>query len=67
MLIHISDENEYTNHLMTVLDIIEKNGIGTNFGKGFLNPSDYLGHKISNEGIQVDVSKIEKIEWNQKT
>lgn len=64
VLVHSSNESDHIKHLNLVLDVIERNGVGINFGKSsFFNTQvEYLGHKISKDGIKADVTKIEKIE-----
>ena len=66
ILIYRRTWKENLEHLSQVLTILEENKFYTKrskctFGK---EEVDYLGHKISKEGVQVDPSKIKEImEW----
>jgi len=66
ILIYSRTWKEHLEHLSQVLTILEENKFYTKrskctFGK---EEVDYLGHKISKEGVQVDPSKIKAImEW----
>ena len=66
ILIYSRTWKEHLEHLSQVLTILEENKFYTKrskctFGK---EEVDYLGHKISKEGVQVDPSKLKAImEW----
>ena len=66
ILIYSITWKEHLEHLSQVLTILEENKFYVKrskctFGK---EEVDYLGHKISKEGVQVDPSKIKAImEW----
>jgi len=66
ILIYSRTWKEHLEHLSQVLTILEENKFYAKMSKCTFGKEevDYLGHKISKEGVQVDPSKIKAImEW----
>ena len=66
ILIYSKTLKEHLEHLSQVLTILEENKFYANSSKCTFGKEevDYLGHKISKEGVQVDPSKMKAImEW----
>ncbi|KAA3466578.1 reverse transcriptase [Gossypium australe] len=66
ILIYCRDENEHTEHLSMVLQILREKQLYAKFSKSefWHKKVGFLGHIISGEGIRVDPSKISAIiDW----
>ena len=66
ILIFSEREEAHADHLLQVLAIFEKEGVSINFSKSsfFKTSVTFLGHLITPQGIQPDISKIPKFKEN---
>ena len=70
ILIYSRTEEEHTNHLRVVLEILRKEKMYAKFSKCefWLEEVQFLGHVINKEGILVDPAKIEAVSnWERPT
>nr|GEX64940.1 putative reverse transcriptase domain-containing protein [Tanacetum cinerariifolium] len=66
ILIYLKNNKEHEEHLRTILKLLKKEELYAKFSKcEFWIPKvQFLGHVINNEGIHVDLAKIESIkDW----
>ena len=66
ILIYSRDESEHAEHLRTVLQTLRDKKLFAKFSKSefWLRKVGFLGHIVSDDGIQVDPSKISVIiDW----
>ena len=63
ILIYSSDVNTHMEHLEAVLVILQENHLVINLKKcNFIQPRiEYLGHIISSQGVQADLTKVESM------
>ena len=70
ILIYSKSWNEHLSHLRKVLEILQQNSLFAKESKCCFGVTsvEYLGHVISNKGVEVDPSKIQTIiEWPTPT
>lgn len=70
ILIFSKSPEEHKNHVCKVLDILLRHGLYVNSDKSCFNQQhiDFLGYRISSQGISMDPSKLSSIsEWPQPT
>ncbi|GKA76027.1 putative reverse transcriptase domain-containing protein [Tanacetum coccineum] len=66
ILIYSKSEEEHTEHLKLILELLKKEELYAKFSKCefWLSKVQFLGHVIDSEGIHVDPAKIESIkDW----
>ncbi|GKC71771.1 putative reverse transcriptase domain-containing protein [Tanacetum coccineum] len=66
ILIYSKSEEEHTEHLKLILELLKKEELYAKFSKCnfWLSRVQFLGHVINSEGIHVDLAKIESIkDW----
>ncbi|GJS38916.1 putative reverse transcriptase domain-containing protein [Tanacetum coccineum] len=65
ILIYSKSEEEHTEHLNLILELLKKEKLYAKFSKCefWLSKVQFLGHVIDSEGIHVDPAKIESIKY----
>ncbi|GJS91537.1 putative nucleotidyltransferase, ribonuclease H [Tanacetum coccineum] len=66
ILIYSKSEEEHTEHLKSILELLKKEGLYAKFSKCdfWLSRVQFLGHVIDSEGIHMDPAKIDSIkDW----
>nr|GFA43915.1 putative reverse transcriptase domain-containing protein [Tanacetum cinerariifolium] len=65
VLIYLKDEKEHEEHLKATLELLKKEELYAKFPKcEFWIPKvQFLGHVIDNQGIHVDLAKIESVKY----
>src|SRR5262245_1350706 len=63
ILVYSESEEDYEEHLRTILRTLKEHQLYTKFSKGefWLNRVTFLGHIISQNGLEVDPNKVEVI------
>ncbi|GJZ79620.1 putative reverse transcriptase domain-containing protein [Tanacetum coccineum] len=63
ILIYSRNEEEHTNHLRIILELLRKDKLYAKFSKCdfWIRIVQFLGHLIDNQGLHVDLAKIETV------
>jgi len=63
ILIYSRTQEDYTNHLRTVLEVLRKSKLNAKFTKCkfWLSKVAFLGHVVSYEGVSMDPQKIKVV------